>query len=78
MSREIFWIETKRGNFSRSVESFPPVTSGGLAEVWPLRQEHGQSGNALHRPPRVWTFDFEHECVAAIKLSEQYFQDTIG
>ena len=54
------------------------MTSGGLAEVWPLRQEHGQSGNALHRPPRVWTFDFEDECVAAIKLSEQYFHDTIG
>jgi hypothetical protein len=44
-------------------------------EDGPLSQEHRQACNALDRPPRIGTFDFEHKGVAAIKLGEQYFQD---
>ena len=49
-----------------------------LSVFLPLLQEHWQAGDALYRPPRIWTFGFEHECVAAIKPSEQYFKDTVG
>lgn len=67
----------EEGEFSRSIESFPAGAPGMLRGDGPLLQEHRQACNALDRPPRIRTFGFEHESVAAIKPGEQYFQDPI-
>jgi hypothetical protein len=44
----------------------------------PLPHEHWQAGDALHCPPRIRTFGFEHECFSATQVSEQYFEDTVS
>lgn len=61
-----------------SIESFPSLASAALAGFRSFREKHWQPGNPFQRTARIGTFGFEHECVSATQVSEQYFEDAVS